>query len=165
MHKSLKVSNAKFQFLTGGEIIGYLHFSESLVPEWCLLLSMLNIALIDSINLKNPSGIVVAQVSVTRLPIESKDKRQFDNINHRGVVSSQNNVYQIILTAEELTFWLAFFLMYIRDGMTPVNHIDFDVHFELDGQDTPFFLELSVEEPIIPISEEARKILNTNEKK
>jgi hypothetical protein len=132
-----------------GQISIIINFESSSVKEWCLGLVLLSEELIDSLSISN---------DLKSFHVEfRKDAHLSSSVRIQGRYIDRN--INLLLSDNELGYWLQFFLKYYRDGVSVVDHIDADIVCpSCEGMSMD--VTLTVANALPPVSpEEARGIL------
>jgi hypothetical protein len=117
------------------------------MPEWCLNLCLLKEKLVDTL---------IFLIGKKKLKIEVEN---IEDSRRANVFFAPNQVH-LKVDPRELERWVDFFLMYYRDGVAQVDHIDVEA---LAISETPedIYITFMVKDAVPPMSaEEARKILD-----
>lgn len=115
------------------------------IADFTLGLCLLKENLIEALQLGTPNS---------RTTIEFRR----GEANHRAEGRATKTGMALRLSDTELSYWLRFFLKYVRDGTAEVDHLDVDL--ESADRATPNMFVLKVPDAVAPLTpEEARKRL------
>jgi hypothetical protein len=109
--------------------------------EWCLALCLLKEGLLSHV-------VITDRKETTKLKISVSPSKTLAV----GEVRWHDKYIDLIISRTELDAWLHFFLMYYRDGIGDVDHIDVDVTSNQGGSKN-LFLVLMIPEARPPVSE------------
>jgi hypothetical protein len=131
----------------------FIKISDDTVAEWCLALTLVRFGLLDQILISGTPEISIR--------LASDD----ESIGRRGTVIETEERTEVVLNANELDYWLFFYLEYYRDGVASVPHIDSQLHVGNPNNQGAFVqLVLTAESSKPPISlEEAIRLLKLDE--
>jgi len=103
-------------------------FDRASLERWCAGLSLLSCNLVDRLKLVTKHGVseVIVQID--------------PELDRRARVAGSPDEMQLHISPTEFEYWLSFFLLYWRDGATPVDHIDVEADGTAIGVDTYNFV-------------------------
>jgi hypothetical protein len=105
---------------------------EEQIVEWCMKLSLLEYRLIDALRIKG-NGLTLP---IRRYPRENPSL-------YSSVVKGKDGP-ELIVSEDELASWIAFYLIYYRDGKSPVDHMDVQIYEVEESIGKVFHLTLAI---------------------
>lgn len=101
-----------------GACILDIHVTEASVASWTIGLCMLKERLVEALSVRSEGGSF-------RLTVETDLARARCQIQYRG----RSFAGDIAIDDVELDRWMHFFLCFLRDGYSPVDHLDIELDF------------------------------------
>lgn len=126
--------------MDGSEVV-VLGFERESYEQWCLALVMLKESLVSEIVVRHPQGgsrltfRVIRDVARSRTG--SKKPSGF------GSVAREDRGLVFYLSPRELDYCLFFYLRCVRDGVSPVDHIDIEFDTPDDGPQFQLVLKVA----------------------
>lgn len=112
--------------------IAVLTVGDDEIAEWCLDLTLLRYGMLEEVLI-----IPVEGKTALQLRMEPELKKKYKKT--RGRVTEQHGFIKLAVDLKELDGWLAFYLLFYRDGIGKVDHIDFDITTRAQGLAYDYF--------------------------